>query len=1089
MCVIPESKHKLLDRSQLARHKHSEDIRLKPIPDLDSLVPEWTDTDFLKNFESGTSARNGAAKTDIMDESIKQSLLFRTLDDELKQIISQIRNGPNEKREIDRERDEKKAKEEAEPRQKGSDQERRHQKTSSTRCDEQSAISRLISKAAHNIARNTTKNDMESIKQNLAKIDIGSAIGNISRERVKDAVKPVSEDPAKKKVAKKPSEKKEKKVALQPSDDKEKRVVNQASEKKEKRNQKPVTTQRDQSKKKSVLEEPVQECHTKAAESLIQKQIRNVEIESYKSQPIQEDQKPTRSVCSIQQKPEVQVGEEKKKSETPEMIQVQVTHRTKESFDLKSFEIDSKHLKEEVDLGDSNPVALVVQSETINQKVPEPFQAKKSRQSAKPYSQTQEPVLAQLKTVIPALSQTRIVKPKKKSFRDVYRQTASAIAEKSKITRLATKLKYLRKTVTAASFLVYDLKTQKTLVSAAHKTRREMASLTKVATFYTVHEFMNKHQLDLSTTLFEVSAKAASMKGTSAKLTKGIHMSVRDLLYGLMLPSGNDAALCLAENVGRLIRIARGDDLSPRILNGNCRYPDSHLFADLMNSAREQLGMKESFFMNPHGLNNPKNFSTCQDLMLMCEAALKMGLFRRVVGSKEHHPVYYKKRRIGIPKKDSFKNLRKVDLGSVRASRHQTPNNSARNVTLSAPQNQAERPDPDYKIISGSQVHLVSTQPSCADLTESVRRVTFRGRVQFLSDKIPLARRFEFDFSKKSTKSILKVKKKEAHARMSIKDMYGSGQYLVSRRRSRRKRKFSEMGSLKSKKQFQDQMQSIFISQVRGKGALADQLSAELEGVLQPKLIKSSRRHSRVQPKRRERRRRMSNQSLDRATPRRSLNERPRPKRGSQQRTPHPNPMSMKFCQNLSNRAIKTRMRASSRSASLNTSLVKSKEDQSASEPGTINDPQVCQVQDALSQPEKPSRSAKAKKEDADQVKRKVQKLKQLHLPTMTEIYKILVEKEAFAYDKQVSQSRKWTNSNTLLFKSVCYRGIKTGNTPNAKYCLASLYGLDDRELVTSRCFEWMEGNRQSSCGRRPKRSVSQILKSWSILSRAIFPI
>ena len=218
-----------------------------------------------------------------------------------------------------------------------------------------------------------------------------------------------------------------------------------------------------------------------------------------------------------------------------------------------------------------------------------------------------------------------------------YKSITSIISRKLTVTDLGTKAKYLRKKLTAASFLIHDLTTNKTLLKFAENTRREIASLTKIATFYSAYHFLKKNNINIETALFEISAKASWMRGTSAKLVKGFYMTVKDLFYGLMLPSGNDAAMCLAENIGRLIRLSHGSNLNPKILNTkNCSKPDFYWFIDLMNNDRKELGMKNSFFMNPHGLNNPKNFSTCEDLMILCRKALQIEVFKEIIKCKEH---------------------------------------------------------------------------------------------------------------------------------------------------------------------------------------------------------------------------------------------------------------------------------------------------------------------------------------------------------------------------------------------------------------------------------------------------------------------
>lgn len=82
---------------------------------------------------------------------------------------------------------------------------------------------------------------------------------------------------------------------------------------------------------------------------------------------------------------------------------------------------------------------------------------------------------------------------------------------------------------------------------------REMASLTKIMTTIVVLELATELHLDLRATYFKVSQKAASTIGTSAYLIETQVLTIWDLLHGLMLPSGNDAAMTLAENFTELL--------------------------------------------------------------------------------------------------------------------------------------------------------------------------------------------------------------------------------------------------------------------------------------------------------------------------------------------------------------------------------------------------------------------------------------------------------------------------------------------------------------------------------------------------------
>ena len=73
-------------------------------------------------------------------------------------------------------------------------------------------------------------------------------------------------------------------------------------------------------------------------------------------------------------------------------------------------------------------------------------------------------------------------------------------------------------------------------------------------TFYTVLNFMDEYNIDPESTYITISRQAANMKGTSAELKDGDILSVSQLFYGMMLPSGNDAAYALAEFFGELIK-------------------------------------------------------------------------------------------------------------------------------------------------------------------------------------------------------------------------------------------------------------------------------------------------------------------------------------------------------------------------------------------------------------------------------------------------------------------------------------------------------------------------------------------------------
>jgi D-alanyl-D-alanine carboxypeptidase len=104
--------------------------------------------------------------------------------------------------------------------------------------------------------------------------------------------------------------------------------------------------------------------------------------------------------------------------------------------------------------------------------------------------------------------------------------------------------------VTAKSWAIMDGRTGEILFGKCENDRREIASLTKIMTAFVVIQIIRKIKLNAKKTLLQVSKNAASIGGTSAKLKSGDVLSVYDLLHALMLPSGNDAATCLAEHFG-----------------------------------------------------------------------------------------------------------------------------------------------------------------------------------------------------------------------------------------------------------------------------------------------------------------------------------------------------------------------------------------------------------------------------------------------------------------------------------------------------------------------------------------------------------
>jgi D-alanyl-D-alanine carboxypeptidase len=106
--------------------------------------------------------------------------------------------------------------------------------------------------------------------------------------------------------------------------------------------------------------------------------------------------------------------------------------------------------------------------------------------------------------------------------------------------------------VSAWTWVILDRKSKKVLFGRLEKDRREVASLTKIMTLYTVLSIVDALKISLSTQV-EITQTASEVIGTSACLVAGDTLTLNELLYGMMLPSGNDAAHMLASYLGSVL--------------------------------------------------------------------------------------------------------------------------------------------------------------------------------------------------------------------------------------------------------------------------------------------------------------------------------------------------------------------------------------------------------------------------------------------------------------------------------------------------------------------------------------------------------
>lgn len=157
-----------------------------------------------------------------------------------------------------------------------------------------------------------------------------------------------------------------------------------------------------------------------------------------------------------------------------------------------------------------------------------------------------------------------------------------------------------------------------------------MASTTKVVTALTVLE----NCVDLDTKV-RVADEAIGIEGSSIYLQKGEQLTVRELLYGLMLRSGNDAAVALAYAVA----------------------PSLEEFVAMMNQTAQKYGAKQTHFTNPHGLDNPDHYTTARDLAKLSAVALRNPTFVEICSAKEKRIDGPEMPRVLINKNKLLKNL------------------------------------------------------------------------------------------------------------------------------------------------------------------------------------------------------------------------------------------------------------------------------------------------------------------------------------------------------------------------------------------------------------------------------------------------
>lgn len=160
----------------------------------------------------------------------------------------------------------------------------------------------------------------------------------------------------------------------------------------------------------------------------------------------------------------------------------------------------------------------------------------------------------------------------------------------------------------AEAMILYEPRTGTVLREKNADEQRLIASTTKIMTALIVLE---QCRLQETVTITEAMCGA---EGSSLYLSAGQQYTVEDLLYGLMLASANDAAEALAIHAAGSIES----------------------FAALMNAKAAVLGLQNTHYANPHGLNHPEHYSSARDLALLTAAAMENPMFCRLFSAKEY---------------------------------------------------------------------------------------------------------------------------------------------------------------------------------------------------------------------------------------------------------------------------------------------------------------------------------------------------------------------------------------------------------------------------------------------------------------------
>jgi len=182
--------------------------------------------------------------------------------------------------------------------------------------------------------------------------------------------------------------------------------------------------------------------------------------------------------------------------------------------------------------------------------------------------------------------------------------------------------------VVCASYYVFDLTKDEVVLEYEPDTRIYPASMTKIMTVALALEYLNTES---TVTVSQTAMDATTPNSTMMGLKVGEKVLVRELLYGAMLPSGNDAANVLGESVAQILReknpVPTGTEATKSLIDE---------FVELMNRKVSELGLSNTHFMNTNGLHHDEHYTTASDLAAIFEYAIGFEEFRTVINAPSH---------------------------------------------------------------------------------------------------------------------------------------------------------------------------------------------------------------------------------------------------------------------------------------------------------------------------------------------------------------------------------------------------------------------------------------------------------------------